>query len=181
MLVRKSYHKSLPNNSKPHSVHGDCFTATVKFNTSCSFGGIFDYTNISWKKGRTVCWLSWVFCQMQCKAAKQSHKTKHIGGSVAERLERWTCDSEAPNSNPAVGRVVRSWVKITQGQWWLDTLKKIRENYLSAFDKKIKNPGSKFNPGLVLTDVRTTGPSWPLAGFVHGSQARVQILGHACK
>ena len=116
MLVRKSYHKSLPNNSKPHSVHGDCFAATVKFNTSCSFGGIFDYTNISWKKGRTVCWLSWVFCQMQCKAAKQSNKTKHIGGSVAERLERWTCDSEAPNSNPALGRVVRSWVKITQGQ-----------------------------------------------------------------
>ena len=94
MLVRKSYHKSLPNNSKPHSVHGDCFTATVKFNTSCSFCGIFDYTNISWKKGRTVCWLSWVFCQMQCKAAKQSHETKRTGGSVTECLERWTCDSE---------------------------------------------------------------------------------------
>ena len=115
MLVRKSYHKSLPNNSKPHSVHRDCFTATVKFNTSSSFCGIFDYTNISWKKGRTVYWLSWVFCQMQCKAAKQSHKTKHIGGSVAVWLERWTCNSEAPSSNAALGRVVRSCLKITQG------------------------------------------------------------------
>ena len=90
---------------------------------------------------------------------------------MAERLERWTCDSEAPNSNPALGRVVRSWVKITQGQCKFSLIlfaynlmvgyskKKNRENYLSAFDKKIKNPGLKFNPGLALTDVRTTGPS----------------------
>ena len=28
----------------------------------------------------------------------------------------------------------------------------------SAFDKQIKNPGLKFNPGLALTGVRTTGP-----------------------
>ena len=28
----------------------------------------------------------------------------------------------------------------------------------SAFDKKIKNSGLKFNPGLALTGVRTTGP-----------------------
>ena len=30
----------------------------------------------------------------------------------------------------------------------------------SAFDKK-KKPGLKFNPGLVLTGVRTTGPWGP--------------------
>ena len=28
----------------------------------------------------------------------------------------------------------------------------------SAFDKKIKKPRLKFNPGLALTGVRTTGP-----------------------
>ena len=28
----------------------------------------------------------------------------------------------------------------------------------SAFDKKKKKPGLKFNPGLALTRVRTTGP-----------------------
>ena len=28
----------------------------------------------------------------------------------------------------------------------------------SAFDKKKKKPGLNFNPGLVLTSVRTTGP-----------------------
>ena len=28
----------------------------------------------------------------------------------------------------------------------------------SAFDKKTKKPGLKFNPGLALTRVRTTGP-----------------------
>ena len=28
----------------------------------------------------------------------------------------------------------------------------------SAFDKKKKKPGLKFNPGLALTSVRTTGP-----------------------
>ena len=28
-----------------------------------------------------------------------------------------------------------------------------------AFDKKIKNPTLKFNPGLVLTGVQTTEPS----------------------
>ena len=28
----------------------------------------------------------------------------------------------------------------------------------SAFDKKKKKPGLKFNPGLELTGVRTTGP-----------------------
>ena len=31
----------------------------------------------------------------------------------------------------------------------------------SAFDKKKKKPGLKFNPGLVLTGVRTTGPRGP--------------------
>ena len=35
------------------------------------------------------------------------------------------------------------------------TEKIIRE---SAFDKKKKKPGLNFNPGLVLTSVRTTGP-----------------------
>ena len=33
--------------------------------------------------------------------------------------------------------------------------KVIRE---STFDKKKKKPGLKFNPGLALTGVRTTGP-----------------------
>ena len=28
----------------------------------------------------------------------------------------------------------------------------------SAFDKKKKKPGLKFNPGLVLTGIQTTGP-----------------------
>ena len=32
----------------------------------------------------------------------------------------------------------------------------------SAFDKKKKKPGLKFNPGLALTRVRTTGP-WSFA------------------
>ena len=31
----------------------------------------------------------------------------------------------------------------------------------SAFDKKKKKPGLKFNPGLVLTGFRTTGPRGP--------------------
>ena len=32
----------------------------------------------------------------------------------------------------------------------------------SAFDKKKKKPGLKFNPGLALTGVRTTGP-WSIS------------------
>ena len=40
----------------------------------------------------------------------------------------------------------------------MDTLKRIEKIIReSAFDKKIKNPGLKFNPGLALTGVRTTG------------------------
>ena len=39
--------------------------------------------------------------------------------------------------------------------------KKNRENYPRySFDKKKKKTGFKFNPGLTLTGVRTTGP-WP--------------------
>ena len=37
--------------------------------------------------------------------------------------------------------------------------KKNRENYpRKYFRKKVKKPGLKFNPGLALTGVRTTGP-----------------------
>ena len=42
----------------------------------------------------------------------------------------------------------------------MDTLKRNIEKTIleSAFDKKKKKPGLKFNPGLALTGVRTTGP-----------------------
>ena len=78
------------------------------------------------------------------------------------------------------GRVVRSWVKPSvsanfelryeslksQFSWILFAYnlmigyakkidKIIRE---SAFEKKKKKPGLKFNPGLGLTGIRTTGP-----------------------
>ena len=44
----------------------------------------------------------------------------------------------------------------------MDTLKRIEKIIReSAFDKKKTKPGLKFNPGLALTGVRTTGP-WPL-------------------
>ena len=39
--------------------------------------------------------------------------------------------------------------------------KKIRENKIireNAFDDKKKRPGLKFNPGLALIGLRTTGP-----------------------
>ena len=85
--------------------------------------------------------------------------------------------------NPSKGRVVQSWVKITQGKceiwnqisklkkqiqlnsflstiWWLSTLKRIeklaKEN---TFDEKEKRRGEKFNPGLALIGLLTTGPS----------------------
>ena len=39
--------------------------------------------------------------------------------------------------------------------------KKKRENYPEkAFDKDIQKPGFKFNPGLALIDLQTTGPSY---------------------
>ena len=41
----------------------------------------------------------------------------------------------------------------------MDTLKRIEKIIReSAFDKKKKKPGLKFNPWLALTCVRTTGP-----------------------
>ena len=41
----------------------------------------------------------------------------------------------------------------------MDNLKRIEKIILeSAFDKKKKKPGLKFDPGLALTGVRTTGP-----------------------
>ena len=85
--------------------------------------------------------------------------------------------------NPSKGRVVQSWVKITQGKceiwnqisklkkqiqlnsflstiWRLSTLKRIeklaKEN---TFDEKEKRRGEKFNPGLALIGLLTTGPS----------------------
>ena len=43
--------------------------------------------------------------------------------------------------------------------WWLNTQKILQKIFWdSAFDKKKKKPRLKFNPGLALTDVRTTGP-----------------------
>ena len=43
--------------------------------------------------------------------------------------------------------------------WWLDALKRreeiIREN---TFEQKKKKPGLKFNPGLVVIGLQTTGP-----------------------
>ena len=43
----------------------------------------------------------------------------------------------------------------------MDTLKRKKKIIQEgAFDKKIKKPGLKCNPGLVLTGVRTTGPRY---------------------
>ena len=43
--------------------------------------------------------------------------------------------------------------------WWMDAVKRIekiiREN---AFEQKKKKPRLKFNPGLALIGLRTTGP-----------------------
>ena len=93
--------------------------------------------------------------------------------------------------NPSKGRVVQSWVKITQGKceiwiqiwklkkqiqlnsflptiWWLPTLKRIeklaREN---TFDEKEKRRGEKFNPGLALIGLRTTVSSNNFQFFIH--------------
>ena len=49
----------------------------------------------------------------------------------------------------------------------MDTLKRKKKIIQEgAFDKKIKKPGLKCNPGLVLTGVRTTGPSTVLGPVV---------------
>ena len=51
---------------------------------------------------------------------------------------------------------------IWHSNWWLDTLKRIDKIIgESAFDTKKKKAGLKFNPGLVLTCVRKTGPCTP--------------------
>ena len=47
--------------------------------------------------------------------------------------------------------------------------KKNRENYPIVCDKKEKKPELKFNPGLAITGVRTTGP-WPLTFVIFSSQ-----------
>ena len=48
----------------------------------------------------------------------------------------------------------------------MDTLKRIKKIIReSAFNKKKKKPGLKFNPGLALTGVRTTGPSMEFLSF----------------
>ena len=45
--------------------------------------------------------------------------------------------------------------------------KKIRKNYLKRLlHKKIKKPGLKFNPGLALISLQTTGP-WVLLRLCH--------------
>jgi len=49
----------------------------------------------------------------------------------------------------------------------------------SAYDKKKKKPGLKFNPGLVLTGVRTTGP-WFTNYKVFLQQAQIIFLGDVC-
>ena len=53
----------------------------------------------------------------------------------------------------------------------MDTLKRIEKIIReSAFDEKKVNPGLKFNPGLALTGVRTTGPRvFPLGMSDHDS------------
>ena len=87
-----------------------------------------------------------------------------------------------PNKRPPL-RFVRSWVRVTKGyiisakfelryeslkskfslilfayNLMIGYPKKTRETIPeSAFDKKKKKPGLKFNPGLALTGVRTTG------------------------
>ena len=52
--------------------------------------------------------------------------------------------------------------------WWLSTLKRIeklaKEN---TFDEKEKRRGEKFNPGLALIGLRTTGPSNNFLFFIH--------------
>ena len=44
--------------------------------------------------------------------------------------------------------------------WQLDALKTIEKNIQgNAFEQKKKKPGLKFNPGLALICLQTTGPS----------------------
>ena len=44
--------------------------------------------------------------------------------------------------------------------WWLDALKRREEiTRKNTFEQKKKKPGLKFNPGLALIGLRTTG-SW---------------------
>ena len=47
--------------------------------------------------------------------------------------------------------------------WWLDALKRIEKIIQeNAFEQKKEKPGSKFNPGLALIGLQTTGP-WLVA------------------
>ena len=56
--------------------------------------------------------------------------------------------------------------------------KKNRENYpRECFDKKKKKPGFKFNPGLALTGVRTTGPR--IIKINHAHNLHVKMLDSA--
>ena len=44
--------------------------------------------------------------------------------------------------------------------WWLDALKKINKIIQeNSFEQKKRKPRLKFNPGLALISLRTTGPS----------------------
>ena len=56
-------------------------------------------------------------------------------------------------------------------------LKKIKKIIReSAFDKKKKKPGLKFNPRLALTGVRTNGP-WTIKGFHLRGQHLCKFIG----
>ena len=60
----------------------------------------------------------------------------------------------------------------------MTTLKRIekivREN---AFDEKNKRPGLKFNPGLALIGLRTTGLEYPGKTFIFGAFLDFESLG----
>ena len=87
-------------------------------------------------------------------------------------------------SHPGLVRDLNSDMKAQKANslpiiWWLDALKRkekiIRE---SAFDKKKKKSGLKFNSGLALTGVRTTGPWGPFLespGNVSGPKSNFQM------
>ena len=61
----------------------------------------------------------------------------------------------------------------------MDTVKRKETIILeSAFDKKIEKPELKFNPGLALTGVRTTGPRFGKAAEIEPRKERTQTHAH---
>ena len=51
-------------------------------------------------------------CSQCCGFNYSAFHTAHWGGSMAEPLERWTCNSEAPSSSPAL---TASWICSSHG------------------------------------------------------------------